>query len=92
MRLLRLPNTVHEKSQLYKTLLTPAALVKLTPTTFANGRVSHATALTDETGLLSHAVVAENPAANELLMRVKRQFKKLTPRPVPTIASAGRWT
>ena len=28
MRLLRLPNTVHEKSQLYKTLLTPADLLK----------------------------------------------------------------
>jgi hypothetical protein len=82
MRLLRLPNTVHEKSQLYKTLLTPADLVKLNADDICQrARQAMPLTLTDETGLLSHAVVAENPAANELLMRVKRQFKKLTPRP-----------
>jgi hypothetical protein len=82
MRLLRLPNTVHEKSQLYKTLLTPADLVKLNADDIRQrARQAMPLTLTDETGLLSHAVVAENPAASELLMRIKRQFKKLTSRP-----------
>ena len=37
--------------------------------------------MTDETGLLSQAAVAENLAAGELLGRIQRQFKKLTRRP-----------
>ena len=37
--------------------------------------------MTDETGLLSQAAVAENLAAGELLGRIQRRFKKLTRRP-----------
>jgi hypothetical protein len=82
MRLLRLPNTVHEKSQLYKTLLAPADLLKLNADQIRQ-RAKQAIPLlvTDETGLLSQAAVAENLAAGELLGRIQRQFKKLTRRP-----------
>jgi len=79
MRLLRLPNTVHEKSQLYKTLVTPADLLKLNADEIRQ-RASQAIplTLTDETGLLSQVAVADNPAAGELLRRIRRQYKKLT--------------
>lgn len=82
MRLLRLPNTVHEKSQLFKTLVTPADLAKLNADEIRQ-RASQAIplTLTDETGLLSQVAVVQNPAAGELLRRVQRQFKKLTRRP-----------
>jgi len=81
MRLLRLPNTVHEKSRLYKTLVTPADLVKLNADEIRH-RASQAIPLrlTDESGLLSQVAVAENHAAGELLRRIRRQDKKLTRR------------
>jgi len=82
MRLLRLPNTVHEKSQLYKTLLTPSDLVKLNADEIRQrAHQAMPLILTDETGLLSRVAVAENPSAGELLMRIKGQLKKLTRRP-----------
>jgi len=81
MRLLRLPNTVHEKSRLYKTLVTPADLVKLNADEIRH-RASQAIplTLTDESGLLSQVAVAENHAAGELLRRIRRQDKTLTRR------------
>ena len=83
MRLLRLPNTIHEKSRLYKTLLTPADLLKLDADEMRQ-RASRAIplSLTDETGLLSRVAVAENRPAVELLRRVQRQLKKLTRRSI----------
>jgi hypothetical protein len=82
MRLLRLPNTVHEKSQLYKTLLTPADLAKLSADEIRQrARQTTPLTVTEESGLLSQVAVAENPTAGELLWRVQRQFKKLTRRP-----------
>ena len=79
MRLLRLPNTIHEKSQLFKIILAPADLRKLDADEIRQ-RASRAIALsvTDETGLMSQVAVAENRPAGELLRRVHRQFKKLT--------------
>lgn len=82
MRLWRLPNTVHEKSRLYKIILTPAELAALT----ADGIVALATkprplSATDETGLLSRLEVGENRAAGALLRRVQHQFKNLTGKP-----------
>lgn len=80
MRLLRLPNTVHEQSRLYKTLITPADLLRLDAAAIRlrAGRATPLT-LTDKTGLLSQVAVAENPAASALLRRIRRQFKKMTP-------------
>ena len=79
MRLLRLPNTMHEKTQLYKTLVAPADLAKLNADEIRQ-RASRAIplTLTDATGLLSRVAVAENHPAGELLRRIGRQYKKLT--------------
>jgi len=82
LRLLRLPNTIHEKSKLYKVCLTLDELRRFSP-----GEIRHAAqtlralTLTDETGLLSHADVKENPAAAQLFQQVRRQLKKLTRKP-----------
>lgn len=82
MRLWRLPNTIHEKSQLYKTLLTPADLEKLNADEIrALAKKPRPLTVTDETGLLSRVEVEENRAASELLRRIQRQFKKLTRQP-----------
>jgi len=82
MRLLRLPNTVHEKTRLYKTLMTPADLLKLNADEIRRrARQAIPLTATDGTGLLSQVAVAENPAAGALLRRVQRQFKKLTNHP-----------
>ena len=82
MRLLRLPNTVHEKSKLYKCILTPAELQKLNADEIrALGKMARALSVTDETGLLSHVEVKENRAAGELMRRIQRQFKNLTQHP-----------
>jgi hypothetical protein len=78
MRLLRLPNTIHEKSQLYKTLLMPEDLQLNAGEICQRARCAIPLSLTDETGLLSRVAVAENRRAGELLRRVQRQFKKLT--------------
>jgi len=79
MRLLRLPNTVHEKSKLYKCILTPAELQKLNADEIrALGKMARALTVTDETGLLSRVEVKENRAAGDLMRRIARQFKKLT--------------
>lgn len=82
LRLWRLPNTVHEKSQLYKIILTPAELVALNGDEIRTlAKQPRVLMLTDETGLLSQVEVQENRAAGDLLRRVQRQFKQLTAKP-----------
>jgi hypothetical protein len=79
MRLLRLPNTIHEQSQRYKILLTPADLLSLDAEAIRQrARQAYPLTSTDETGLLSRVTVAENLNANTLLRRIQRQLKKLT--------------
>lgn len=79
MRLWRLANTIHEKSQLYKTLLTPADLEKLNGDEIrVLAKKPRPLTSTDETGLLSRVEVEENRAVGELLRRIQRQFKTLT--------------
>jgi len=54
MRLLRLPNTIHEKSQLYKTLLTAADLAQLNADEIRRrARQAIPLTVTDASGLLS---------------------------------------
>jgi Primase C terminal 1 (PriCT-1) len=82
MRLLRLPNTIHEKSQLYKILLTPTELLTLNVNEICQRATeSNPLTATDQTGLLSQVAVGENRAAAQLLRRIQRQFKKLTRHP-----------
>ena len=82
MRLLRLPNTVHEKSKLYKIIVTPTELKTLNADEIREiAKKPRPLTWTDETGLVSRVDVEENRAASALLRRVQRQFKKLTRRP-----------
>ena len=82
MRLLRLPNMVHEKSKLYKISITPTELKILNADEIrALAKKPRPLTLTDGTGLLSRVEVKENRAASELLRRIQHQFKKLTRQP-----------
>jgi Primase C terminal 1 (PriCT-1) len=82
VRLLRPPNTIHEKSKLYKVSLSLDELRRLSPADIREAtQTLRALTLTDETGLLSHADVKENPAAGQLFQHIRRQLKKLTRKP-----------
>ncbi|HXV80824.1 MAG TPA: primase C-terminal domain-containing protein [Candidatus Binatia bacterium] len=82
VRLLRLPNTIHEKSNLYKISLTLEELRSLSPVEIrGRARTLRPLTLTDETGFLSHADVKENPSTGQLFRQVRRQLKKLTRKP-----------
>ena len=82
VRLLRLPNTIHEKSKLYKVSLSLEELRRLSPAEIREcARTLRPMTLTDETGFLSTTDVIENPAACQLFQHVRRQLKKLTRKP-----------
>jgi hypothetical protein len=82
LRLLRLPNTIHEKSKLYKIMLDADELENDSAGEICErGRAARPLTVTDETGLLSRVDVAANPAARELFDRVRRQSLKLTRKP-----------
>jgi hypothetical protein len=82
VRLLRLPNTIHEKSKLYKVSLSLEELRRLSPAEIREcARSPRPMRLTDETGFLPYADVKENPAAGQLFKHVRRQLKKLTRKP-----------
>jgi hypothetical protein len=82
VRLLRLPNTIHEKSKLYKVSLSLDELRRLSSAEIREcAQTLRVLTLTDETGLLSHADVKENPAAGQLFQHIRRQLKKLTRKP-----------
>jgi hypothetical protein len=84
VRLLRLPNTIHEKSKLFKIILSAEELKNLSvPQIRKIARASRPLTLTDETGFLARAEVAANPAACELFSRVRRQTARLTRKPFP---------
>jgi len=79
MRLLRLPNTIHEKSKLHKIILSAEELMSLAAGQIrALAQQPRSLQVTDATGFLSRVEVKKNPAAQELFQRVQRQFKKLT--------------
>jgi Primase C terminal 1 (PriCT-1) len=82
VRLLRLPNTIHEKSKLYKVSLSLEELRQLSPAEIRErARSIRPLTLTDETGFLSHAEVKENAAASQLFQHIRRQLKKLARKP-----------
>jgi len=82
MRLLRLPNTIHEKSRLYKTILSADELrSRDTGQIRELAKQARPLTLTDETGLLSRVDVKTNAAAVKLFQRVHRQLQQLTRKP-----------
>jgi hypothetical protein len=82
MRLLRLPNTIHEKSQLYKIILSADELRSRDAGQIRElAKQPRPLTFTDETGLLSRVDVKANGAAAQLFQRVQRQFKQLTRKP-----------
>lgn len=82
VRLLRLPNTLHEKSRLYKIILSPVELEKFSAAEIRQAaRQMRPLTATDETGFVSRAEVKANRAAGELFGRVRRQTAKLTRKP-----------
>ncbi|MGE5216244.1 MAG: hypothetical protein ACM3SP_04470, partial [Chloroflexota bacterium] len=79
VRLLRLPNTIHEKSKLYKVVLSAEELESLSVSGVRQiARTTRPLTLTDPTGFLSRAEVKANAAAVELFRRISRQSAKLT--------------
>lgn len=82
VRLLRLPNTIHEKSKLYKINLSLAELAELGANQIRDiARKPRLLTLTDETGLMPQTDVKANPAAAALFQRVQRQLQQLTRQP-----------
>jgi len=82
VRLLRLPNTVHEKSQLNKVILTLDELRHMTVEKIrAHARSRHKLSLTDETGFLSQVAVGENREAARFSQHIRRQVKTVTRKP-----------
>jgi hypothetical protein len=82
VRLLRLPNTEHEKSGLYKVILSQEELLEAEPEEIRRlARKPRTLRLTDETGLLSLASVEENKAAAEFYNRLRRQVRRVARKP-----------
>jgi hypothetical protein len=82
MRLLRLPNTVHEKSKLLKIVLTLQELHSLGADEIKRrATTARPLALTDPTGLVSKVKVKSNPAGAELYDRIRRQLKAIVRKP-----------
>jgi primase-like protein len=82
VRLLRLPNTVHENSKLTKVILSVDELNRMSADDIrSQARTVRPLALTDETGLVSKVEIKENATAVEFIRRIQRQVKKLTRKP-----------
>ncbi len=82
VRLLRLPNTIHEKSGLYKVLLTSDELRTFDPERIrVLAKVPRNLSLTDPTGLISTKEIHENPQAAKLFKKIRRQVRQLTRKP-----------
>lgn len=82
MRLLRLPNTIHEQSKLYKIIVSAEELRRLDADDIRHlARRPRPLTMTDESGLIALAEVKPNAAAVQLFQRVQRQFKRLTRQP-----------
>ena len=82
VRLLRLPNTVHEKSKLNKIIFSLDELTNLNAAEIREcARKIRPLTATDETGFVSRAEVKENPAAVQFFQRILRQVRKFTRKP-----------
>jgi hypothetical protein len=82
VRLLRLPNTLHEKTGLYKVILSQDELHRLGAEEIRErARAVRPLTRTDETGFLSRVQVMENSAAAQLFQRIRRQSRRFTRKP-----------
>lgn len=82
VRLLRLPNTVHEKSGLYKVPLSQDEVRTLGPDDIRELATKiRPLPVTDETGFISRAAVKENREASRFLRRIRRQVSRVTKKP-----------
>ena len=82
VRLLRLPNTIHEKTRLYKFIVSLDELHRLEPEQIRErARAARPLTMTDETGFLSRAEITENPQAAQFFQRIGRQLKRFTRKP-----------
>jgi hypothetical protein len=82
VRLLRLPNTIHERSNLYKIALDVRELERLSTQEIREmARQTRPLALTDSTGMVSVSHVMINSAAAELFERIRRQSARMTRKP-----------
>jgi hypothetical protein len=82
VRLLRLPNTIHEKSKLYKRLLSFDEVQSLdTEEIKCRAQEPRQLELTDETGLIPRTMVAPNTEAAALYRRIHGQIKRWTRKP-----------
>lgn len=82
VRLIRLPNTLHEESGLYKVILSLEEI-----NTFDADKIRELAAnprpltATDETGLVSYFEIKKSPLAFDFFQRIKRQVRRLTRKP-----------
>ena len=82
VRLLRLPNTLHEKSRLYKIIIHLDELTALgTEAIYELAKTARPLELTDETGLMFRASVSKNAQAARVFERVRRQIRRLERKP-----------
>jgi hypothetical protein len=82
VRLLRLPNTVHEKSKLHKVILTLDEVGRLGPDEIREYATTiRPLILTDETGLVSNTDVGQNREASEFFARISSQLRRMIRKP-----------
>jgi len=82
VRLLRLPNTIHEKSKLYKILLDLDEVRRASDAEIKSfARSPRLLRMSDETGLVSRVAVDKNEKAAELFQRLRRQVKRFARKP-----------
>lgn len=82
VRLLRLPNTIHEKSKLHKIILSLDELKNASIGEIrANARLPRLLTMTDETGFLSCVDIKEHEEACRFFQRVKRQVTRFARKP-----------
>jgi len=82
VRLLRLPNTIHERSGLFKVILSTeeirnSSAEEIRKLAATPRPLQH----TDETGLIPKDKGQENPAARKFFLRIQRQTRRVTREP-----------
>ena len=82
VRLLRLPNTIHENSKLHKVIVSHSEIYRLSDEEIReHARKIRPLVLTDETGLISRVEVLGNRHAEKLYGRIRRELKRFTRKP-----------
>lgn len=82
VRLLRLPNTIHERSGLFKVILSTDEIRNSSPEEIRKlAETPRPLQHTDETGLISKDRGQENPAARRFFLHIHQQARRATRRP-----------